>query len=173
MLPLTFWCDADGGHLLCWWREIPAQSGSIRCLKFLCHSMSFYPLRYMHVLSFPFGIHWDVKGRTVENCPHVCLRICYTVWFYYSGSLIRTTRVLVRHLSFVAHVRQKHDISEERKSPTNRPSSLCSKIPFRRGAPVPQLPLQILFEVHQVAILACYHQSWMHEALIRRAAAAS
>lgn len=85
--------------------------------------MSFYPfhIRYMHLLSFPFGINWDVEGRTAENCPHICLHVCYTVWFSYSGSLIRTTRVLVHHLSFVAHVRQKHDISQERKSPKNWP----------------------------------------------------
>lgn len=122
---------------------------------------------------FLFGINWDVEGRTVENCPHICLHVCYTVWFSYSGSLIRTTRVLVRHLSFVAHVRQKHDISRGKKEPKELASSLCSRIPFRTGAPVPQLPLQILFEVHQVAILACCHQMWMHEALIKRAAAAS
>lgn len=51
------------------------------------------------------------------------------------------------------------------------PSSLRSRLPFRKEVPVPRLPLQILFEVHQVTILALDHQ--MHGALIRIAAAAA
>lgn len=36
--------------------------------------------------------------------------------------------------------------------------SLCLRLPFRKEVPVLQLPLQILFEVHQVTIVAFYHQ---------------
>lgn len=115
-------------------------------------------MRYMHPLSFPFGINWVVRYRTKENCLHICLHtvalgdfIILTAW---SGLL----RVLVRHLFFCSTREAK-----KRKSPKNMPSSLWSRLPFREEVPVPQIPLQILFEVHQVTILAFYHQTWIIE----------